>query len=493
MAQINVRKTGNLADITLANGQSLPVSIRQVLEAALTYQYRRRVFGPARRYAGAAMEIEQRPLYRTDGLGRLVCGVGCVPRVQQLLEADGHQVTVTHEYPVHLDPRRFELDWDNLMRHYYDKFRPKQADCIAAIASNHCGIIKAPPGFGKGVVLDMAALLLSRAKIDIVIPGKDLVQKTVDRLTAHVPDVGQVGAGKKQFGRVTVYSADSLHLSDGKADVLLADEVHRLAAPTYAAPLAQYRHSRNYGLSASPTGRFDGADMVLESLFGPVIFEMSYQDAVAQGLVIPMRVEWVPVQMGVNPCSGKKDTAKERWGIWRNDTRNRAMAEKAMSYDANTQVLVMVKTLEHALFLREHLPGWSLCHSEAALSPTDIRFYRNNGLLGANESTITAKEREKMRKAFETGELKKVICTGVWSTGVDFVNLQVLIRGDAMMSEIADTQIPGRVSRTNDNKEIGVLVDFMDQFDESFRRKALARKKHYEANGWDQMICKSGV
>jgi hypothetical protein len=46
------------------------------------------------------------------------------------------------------------------------------------------------------------------------------------------------------------------------------------------------------------------------------------------------------------------------------------------------------------------------------------------------------------------------------------------------------------VSRKNTKgeKDVGILVDCMDQFDPGFRRKALSRQRSYESNGWAQLF-----
>jgi len=93
-----------------------------------------------------------------------------------------------------------------------------------------------------------------------------------------------------------------------------------------------------------------------------------------------------------------------------------------------------------------------------------------------------------MREQFETGELKRVIATDVWATGVDFEALQVLYRVDARESQILDTQGPGRVSRIHpaSGKEYGEVIDCLDAFDKTLKRKSETRKRHYAALGWSQ-------
>lgn len=109
-----------------------------------------------------------------------------------------------------------------------------------------------------------------------------------------------------------------------------------------------------------------------------------------------------------------------------------------------------------------------------------------------NEPAMTPAIRDKMSKDFEAGTLKKVIATDVWSTGVDFPMLSVLIRADARASEIMDIQAPGRVVRRHDasGKEHGIVIDCLDSFDPGFKKRSFERKKTYDEQGWEQTFPK---
>lgn len=489
---VTIRRSGNMMEISTDGNSPIPTDIAGLLEPYLTYTYQKYLRGPDRKdpitgYDRGPFSFEECRLYRYDGKGRLVCGVGFLPKLSGLLRANGCGVSVVNLDPPHPRKNRFVEDWDNVVSAF--EFRPKQDECLVTIAGNEFGIIKAPTGFGKGTSIAMVACLYPNAKIHVVTPSVDLVGKTVATLTRYLPNVGQVGAGKKRPDRVTVYSADSLHLSDGDADILLADEIHKLAAPSYAEPLARYKYSRNFGFSATPTGRMDGADAKLESLFGPLIFNLPYQEAVNLGLVVPIEVHWLDVRLDCNPCADKEDTTKKRWGVWRNEVRNKIIADKANSFADEDQVLVLVETVEHLFYLRQFLPGFEACYSEQGLKPQDMAFYQRRKLMQPDEQPVTNRRRQQLRLDFEAGRIKKVIATGVWATGVDFEQLAVLVRADAMGSEIMDVQAPGRVSRRNTkgDKEVGIVVDCLDQFDDGLRRKALGRRRTYEANGWVQL------
>lgn len=484
MEQITLYQSGNILGIGREDGAPLSPTIRYALETPLTYTYRKKLYGLDKTdpITGHKREMvfEERKLFKYDKHNRFCCGIGFINKLKAVLDSLKATYNFVDLDPPHPRKKRFEPSWDNVADL---RFKARQDEALAQVACNDRGIICAPPAFGKSYLIMMICKLFPHAKIHVVTKRKDIVQKTVRFLTTHLPNVGQVGGGKKRAGRITVFTADSLHISDGDADILLADEAHELMADSYAEELAKYRRTRCFALTATPTGRKDGTDARMASFFGEVIFNMTYQEAVDLGVVAPIAVEWLEIAQPNNPCEGKVDVAKKRWGIWRNSYRNKIIADRAKQF-VDEQVLILVETIEHALYLRKELPNYSLCYSENGISDDDLDFYRRCKLMKPDEQPLTAEEREDLRIRFEKGELKKVIATGVWSTGVDFVDLQVLIRADGQDSEIMDFQAPGRVCRLSSAKEFGLVVDCMDRFDSSLLRKAKNRNKNYLNKGW---------
>jgi superfamily II DNA or RNA helicase len=425
------------------------------------------------------VETITRYLFAYDAKGRLAVNAGFLSRLGKLLRESGYRVMYQDTTP----PRRqLAINREAVTRRL--SYRARQEECLEAILGNRCGQIWAVPGFGKMVMMTMVCLALQDAKIHITTKRKDIVQKIVQMIGKYMP-CGQVGGGVCKPGpRVTVYTADSLHKSPADADVLLVDESHELMADRAASHLMRYKFSRNYGFTASPEGRFDGSDARLEAIFGQPIFELYYPEAVELGLVVPLEVEWCDVPMTYNPCMGaRNDVTRKRHGIWRNPVRNEIIARKVASFP-DQQVLVLVDTVEHAVYLGSLLPEAQLVY--ASMEEDDLRRYQRQGLLPDNFRIMDRRERERARDAFEKGEIRLAVATGVWAVGVDFTKLQVLIRADAGASEIASIQMPGRVSRLNqaDGKEVGIVCDFHDGFDSSYRQKAMAEVIVAETGAW---------
>ena len=492
MSGITVCRSGNLLAVSAHGGkEALPDDARRVLEPYLRYEKKKLLYGanrydPDTGFKHNKIEVVDKLCFRYDTFGRMITSFGFVYRIVGLLKNAGYAVDIQETAFERERPNCNDVSMLNVEHHFH--FRERQQDCLNAIAMKPCGVIHAPTGFGKMALIAMTCVMFPHAKIDVITRRAGLVNKLNTYLTKYIPLVGQVGDGRKEFGRVTVYTAASLHHSDFKADIVLVDEAHELLADESSANLARYRHARMYAFSASPVGRMDGTDIRMEALFGRTIFYLSYQDAVKLQLVVPIRVEWCDVKLPENPCADLEDVPKKRWGLWRNTERNGVIAAKARSFGPEDQVLVLVETIEHAVHLHNQLPEYTLVYDQ--MEARDWKSYQREKLLSADEPVMTPERKEGLRVSFETGQLKKAIATKMWSVGIDPVELTALIRADGSASEIMDIQAPGRVARIRPDgaKEVGIVCDFRDQFDATFMRKARQRSVNYGKMGWDQTI-----
>ena len=485
---VMIRRNGTAIDISADGGRTpLPPAILAAVCDELSYTHVQHLRGHEQWGAdGVRRQVETtlKQLYQIDPMGAIITGFGLLTRVVRTLQQFNVQLQYVDMSPARPRPECYVPDWDNLRKNV--TFRPKQEECLSLIAQNHCGIIDATMGFGKGELFLMLALLYPHAKFHIVAPGQDIAKSLVRRLSRVFSNVGLIGAGHNYFGtRITVFVAKSMRKSDGDADFLLCDEVHLMAAQTYAYDLGiTWRISRNFGFTGTLDMRLDKADKELELLFGPALFKLGYKEAEALGLVTPISVRWLQVDMKPNPCEGMIDTRMMKYGIWTNDVRNRIIADDVKKHygGPDTQVLILCHSIRHAIHLWQHLPDFELCYG--TMSNDELVDYKREGLLPQTFMQMSAKRREELREGFAAGTVKKVSATDVWATGVDFVNLRVLYRVDARASEIIDNQGPGRLSRIAADKSGAVLVDCWDLFDTRFTRKSMTRRSHYKKLGW---------
>ena len=244
-----------------------------------------------------------------------------------------------------------------------------------------------------------------------------------------------------------------------------------------------------FGFSATPTGRADNRDLVVEGLFGPTLYTMSYQEAEAIGRVVPIVVEWLKIPAAGDPTNGAtRPDVKERHGIWRHLARNQAIADRVGRMKEDEQILIMVKTIDHAAHLKKLLPDFTLCYAAKGMDENRIGRYVRDGLLPDDEPVMTPKRLDQLRRDFAAGTLRRVIANYVWSTGVNFRNLAVLVRADAAGSEIRDGQIPGRICRRVAGvKESALLIDCWDDWSTTFLNRSRSRRKNYQKRGWAQV------
>jgi superfamily II DNA or RNA helicase len=488
-----IRRYYNVIEVSPDGRSAISAAVREALTPQMIYTHVKHLYGADQFWVDPAtgereqrnMAFEKRRLYKLDDKGRLVCGRGYFDAVVDTLEGLGYQVFFQDLTPAGPRPHAYEENWELVDRHV--DYRPRQREALELLAANDIGVFDAAPGMGKTFLMSAASLLYPKARFAMITKGKDRMAHLMRELTQFIPTCGKVGGGGKNFSsRVTVYSADSLHhYRDGDADFMMVDEVHEMMADKYVEAMARlFRTTRNFGLSATTAGRADGTDARLESMFGRTIFKMTQQESEALGLVVPVDVRWLDVIMAQNPCTGMQGPTKKRWGIWRNYERNATIAEAANAHP-DAQVLIIVETVEHAVYLAQHLPDFELCYG--TMSHDTCQKYIEHDMLPVGYTPLPYAERKLIQEEFAAGTLKKVIATDVWSTGVSFEQLQVMIRADARGSKILDTQIPGRVDRISEGKSVGIVYDCMDQFDDEFRGKARGREKNYKKRGWQQV------
>src|SRR5690606_28656594 len=105
------------------------------------------------------------------------------------------------------------------------------------------------------------------------------------------------------------------------------------------------------------------------------------------------------------------------------------------------------------------------------------RRYVAMGCISEDEPRMNAQRLDMLQRQFAAKKLRKAIATTVWDTGVDFRHLDVLIRADAGSSPIKDTQLPGRAMRTSAGKEVGIVRDYVDVFNQRPYRRSLGRRR----------------
>jgi superfamily II DNA or RNA helicase len=376
------------------------------------------------------------------------------------------------------------------------QLRYRQDECIKAIATHKDGIIDATTAFGKSWIISFCCKLFDNKKIGIVsasLPVCNMLHRLISRVI-HPEKVGLVAGYKNYKSRVTVYSARSLHKSDYDEDLLFIDEIHQFGTEKYAGELMKFEKARIFGFSASVNKRFDGGDKLIFCLAGKTIFKISYEEARGKNLVSDVYILWHKVTRNLKDLketSGSLVTLKRKL-IWSNLERNKVIADiSSRLFNSGLQVLILVETIEHCLELKKLLPEFEVCYGVGNISSKLIRKLRREGFSEKEINYLSSMSKERLERLmiqFEKKVLKGVIATSVWSCGVSFDGLDVLVRADGVKSSIKSIQVPGRVCRIDEKtgKNKAFLIDFVDDFDERLRVNTIYRFREYKNIGFKQ-------
>lgn len=475
--ELLVTRIGNSIDLSKADLSAFDAGWILRIKSELSYIYK---------YRGVGGKMEQETRYmcqESEDKKHIYLSFGLLFRLRPFFREAGCGLWLQNKTPADKRYDSLEPVLDSLTD---DMFRIGQRECLETIIKKPCGVIQAPTGFGKTYLLGLLCNAFPKEKIHICTKSVKLVKEIYQRLSKVVDSIGMVGGGKRELDkRVTVFTVDSLEYSNGDASFFIYDECHTAAGPTYIDKIMRiYPYARRYGFSATPTGRGDGADDILEMLFGPLIFKMTYDDGVKNGLISKIKVRWlkstsVPTK-GLNYVS---KVYRDRYCIWENSVRNKLIADDIHAHYGDTKVLVLVATVAHAFALRQYLPEFEVNYSSM---PSDtFNDLLKKGLIDKDYKPLKAKDKEQLFQDFLSGKTKKVISTDVWNTGIDVPDLAVVYNVSGRVSQILNTQGAGRASRLFSGKEYGQVVDIQDKFGE-YSGFSYSRYKTYKQLKWEQ-------
>lgn len=410
---------------------------------------------------------------------------GLWPRTKEYLKAKGVEYELVDKRNPAIRP---SPDYSRIAG---TQLRFGQDMTLALVALSDCGIIKCTTAYGKSFLISLICKMYPTLNILVTTSSAQVVATLYSYLCKENPgEVGYLyGRGNTSHGkRIVVSTLKSLpNIPTENVQLLLCDECHNIGHNEYGKAVQRFLFCRRFGFSASPV-RNDGSDRVLESIFGPVIQEVNYQEAVEHEMVAPIKYHMLKITDGPALLREKRDLpefVRKRMSYWRNLTRNMIIADFVYRvkrvYDG--QILIMVESLEHAIRLHRMLPFFKVAHGGA----NDIAALQGKLKdIPLDQYKLTAKQLDIMRMAYEKGTLRYVIATMTWRQGVNFKQLAVLVRADGSVSEVNGIQIPGRVARLSDGKECAYVIDCDDRFSDWSRRRSRKRQELYANQGWPE-------
>ncbi len=395
--------------------------------------------------------------------------VGLVPHISQYCENEKIPIEIINENSDLAIPSQSISSLFNL--------REDQKKCVEAALATNRGVIKAPTGSGKTVLISAIISAFPEARILFLCHTLSLLKQTQEEFNNYnLGPSSIIGGGNKDMnGRIIISTVQSfskdniLEENFDKFDIVFVDECHHCSTNSgnYAIALSKLTTPRRYGVTATlPTGK--EGQLVLEGLIGPVIADFTIEEAIEQEILAVPKIEFLAIPtcdalQNVRQYSDRKikneygdfivdengspivEKGVYSIGICEYRKRNRMIIEAALEKNKRGEsVLIYVNMIDHGERLMEiaELMG---------ASPIFIR--------GSSDAEL----REETRKALHNKQILLGICTNAWVEGVNIRSLDVILLAGGGKSIIALMQKIGRGLRRTDTKTKTTIITCLDQ------------------------------
>lgn len=355
--------------------------------------------------------------------------------------------------------------------------RPYQLEAAAWLSKQFRGIVVAPAGSGKTILVAGALDMTVRSKARINKVKIGWMANTKEQCQQAKAAISNFPMVERQDVKIAC-SAANTDWSD--RDVLVVDEVHHAgSALGWQAQIENCPKAR-WGMTATPPeDQFGIAG--LKTLFGPVF--VITRDKVQQNLA-PAVVRWLDdsdpdLKATIDAEIARVVKIRSRYwhgdqgqlwgqvawqtcvelGIVNNKARNAAAVAAATN---PRQTIMLVNQVEHAHALAANIPNAIPC----------------NAAMGAKARRVALED-------FASGKVRCLVATKMLEEGADLPNAEVLVMVSGGRSSRIAEQSTGRVLRQFAGKTHGRIFDFRDTYHPLAAKHSRAREDVYRKLGYE--------
>ena len=342
------------------------------------------------------------------------------------------------------------------------EYRGYQEKLIEQALSAGMGLIEAPTGAGKTIVLAGLLKALEGKHGLIFFTQKSLLEQTYEFLTKYGFDVGRVYGDGTDIKPITLCTVQSVHkVLDSHLDTsefIIFDEVHEFSKGKLTTKVIKSFPKANYrfGMSATmPRERM--AKLNLISYLGSIISDVDVQGLVEDGFLTPPVVTFVNLPEYTDHSLLDSTYVDIYDSHIINNTVRNGKIKKICSNVKEGKILILVKNLKHLEILRELIPEALTLEGKDDIS--------------TRKSTISTFKNEKH---------SVLIGTKIMQTGIDIPEITHLINARGLKSEIATLQALGRALRIHESKTKVNIYDFNDMVP-YLKEHAASRRRAYKS------------
>lgn len=358
-------------------------------------------------------------------------------------------------------------------------FREDQLQQIQAALKAHRGVLLAPTGSGKTVLIAGLISCYPKARILFLVHTIDLVDQAINEFKKFgFKNISKMGGGSKDFsGRIVVSSIQTFSSLDREQycdefDMVFSDEVHHVGGlPDKSKPegsmyykvLSNLLAPIRFGVTATLSSNQE-ARMCMEGLLGPVISELSFEEAKDLDILAVPKIKLIKVEPFFNY-----------------DIRTYADIYEAaivQNKERNIKVLQTIKELnEEGLSTVTYVQ--KINHIENLLLLAD----RMNIPLQEVQGSTSGEDRGFIKENLHKKKIMNVVSTIVWREGINVKSLNAIILAGGGKNEKDLIQAVGRGARKDKGKDEFVIVDFIDN-SKYLSQHFCERLGVYVSKGW---------
>ncbi len=417
----------------------------------------------------SAFGIDKDIIFYDERPDSLIVPVGFMPTLLKFIPVK----------PEDLIDARFEappiVNWE-----FKGKLLPYQEKPVATMMDKTIGVIQAPTGSGKTVMI--VAHVMRRKQPTLVMVNtielaNQMIANFVKFTNKKEEDIGFIGSGIWKVRGVTItilqtmirLSKTEFRFLNNSFGQVIVDEVHIIPAVTFYDVITKLDAKYKFGFSATPE-RDDGLTDVIHFATGPQIHELSLDDVKEKILIPTIR------KIKTNyyfPLWNSDEYAAMVDDLIEDGQRNKLILDTINEYKGK-QMIVLTTRVKHATFLAEQLNKRG---HKAEYLVSRLPHPTKHGKFKA----MPKKARAEVISNLNSSKTKIVVSTfSLFSTGIDIINLEVLFLAGPTRSKIKLKQSIGRIMRKASVKKTPEIVDFQDMGVDLLKGQAYARNKIYK-------------
>src|SRR5690606_18031542 len=238
-------------------------------------------------------------------------------------------------------------------------------------------------------------------------------------------------------------------------DVVIIDEFHHAAAPTYKALLEHLLPRELLGLTATPERGDD--EPILQWFDGRIAAELRLWDAIEQHRLVPFAYYGIADGTDYRQVSWRRGRGYDPQELSNLVTGDQVLARRIIANviqtvpnQASMRALGFCVSVAHAYFMADQFNAAGIASiSVSAQTPQD--------------------ERKQALQALAKGELRVVFSVDLFNEGVDIPSVDTLLLLRPTDSPTVFLQQLGRGLRREPNKSLCTVMDFVGQHHSEFR------------------------